>query len=424
MTLFGIVDAGISNYTNKSTLIVNPLTAMNNPLAYWGVPGSAKKSWTGMTTSGTSSSQLGFRGVEDLGGGLSASFWLEAAIRNDDGTVGVTAFNRRSTVSLAGGFGEIRLGRDYKPTFSNNSAFDPFGTVGVGTNLIQKAAGGFGGGTRTEQVGLAAPTVIQFAGDLDNVRTSNAIGYFLPGNLGGFYGNVQYAFHEKPKYDNGTFTPAGGDTRSGRYWGGRFGYANGPLNVAVAYGEQNSSSAFHPGFDNNVKTFNAGASYDLGVVKLFGEYARLKSKAEYSNVALTDAFTTTNRKLDGYHIGLTAPVGAGVIKASYGQVKTKQSLSHYGLQPALNLNALWAQALNPTPDEKAQQIAVGYVHNLSKRTALYGTVAYIKNKNGAGYSVGAIAAAAQGGNWIGGAVPNVYQPKTSIGYDIGIRHSF
>jgi len=403
VTLFGVVDAGISSYSNKSNLVVNSWEALVDPWAYYGMPGSVKKSWRGMSVSGTTSSQLGFRGVEDLGGGLAASFWLEAPIRNDDGTTGVSTFSRRSTISLSGGFGEIRLGRDYKPTFTNNTAFDPFGTVGVGANLIQKAAG-------------AQASVSAHAFEADNVRASNSVGYFLPKDLGGFYGNVQYAFHEKAKYRDGSLTPLGGDTRSGRYWGGRFGYANGPLNVAVAYGEQNAASDFHAGTDRLVKTFNAGATYDFGVVKLFGEYARIKSNTEYSSVNPLETFSVTNRKLDGYHIGLTAPVGAGVVKASYGRVKLKPSVRHYGLYVP-SWEEYLASAFADQGDPKADQFAVGYVHNLSKRTALYGTVAYIRNKNGADYSVGAI----PGGHWIGDAA---YRPKTSIGYDFGIRHAF
>jgi len=403
VTLFGVVDAGISSYSNKSQLATDPFVLATDPFAYLLQADSAKKSWTGMTVGNESSSRLGFRGIEDLGGGLAASFWLESSIRNDDASYALN-FNRRATVSLSGAFGEIRLGRDYKPTFSNNSVFDPFGTVGVGTNLIQKAAG-------------ASPTASLHAFESDNVRASNSVGYFLPRNLGGFYGNVMYAFHEKAKYSDGTFTPANGDTRSGRYWGGRFGYANGPLDVAVAYGEQNVESDYYGGFDRTVKTFNVGASYDFGAVKLMGEYARVKSDGEYTNVSPLDTLSVSNRRLNGYHIGLTAPVGAGVIKASYGRVTLKPSVRYYGLQPMPSLEDYWAQALADQGNPKADQIAVGYVHNLSKRTALYGTVAYIKNKNRADYAVGGIS----GGNWAGG---DAYRPKTSIGYDIGLRHAF
>lgn len=75
---------------------------------------------TEMATGGLSSSRLGLRGTEDLGGGLYGSFWLEAPIRNDDGTEGLSTFSRRSVVSLGGSFGEIRLGRDNTPVHLNH----------------------------------------------------------------------------------------------------------------------------------------------------------------------------------------------------------------------------------------------------------------------------------------------------------------
>src|SRR5205085_4846578 len=121
VALFGIVDAAARHVSNR---------------------GPAGGSVTRLHNSGESSSRLGFRGTEDLGGGMSGSFWLEAGLNNDDGTgqtlstnnqfaapasfaagggeAGRNArasngtglvFNRRATVSLAGGLGEIRLGR-------------------------------------------------------------------------------------------------------------------------------------------------------------------------------------------------------------------------------------------------------------------------------------------------------------------------
>src|ERR1700709_838020 len=63
---------------------------------------------------GLSTSRLGFRGAEDLGGGLSAGFWLEASVAGDSGATNTQRFfHRRSTVSLSSAsWGEIRLGRD------------------------------------------------------------------------------------------------------------------------------------------------------------------------------------------------------------------------------------------------------------------------------------------------------------------------
>ena len=232
VTLFGIVDAGIS-YTDAKTNLATG--------------GSSKQSQYGMTNSGYNSSRLGFRGTEDLGGGLAAGFWLEAPLGNDSGSISNSNFfNRRSTVSLSGGFGEIRLGRDYTPTFWNDTTFDPFGTNGVGTNVINAAKGG------ANILGTSGVS------DIASTRASNSVGYFLPPNLGGFYGQVMYSFDENISNNTGF------NSQQGRYAGGRIGYANGPLDVAVAYGQTKAVDT--AAAETTVKTFNLGASYDLGVV--------------------------------------------------------------------------------------------------------------------------------------------------------------
>ena len=408
VTLFGVVDASISSVSNKSELYVaNPFALINNPFAYAYVPGSLKTSKTGLNNSAYNSSRIGFRGTEDLGGGLAASFWLEGALGNDDGTAGGNTlygaqsaystgasglFNRRSTVSLSGGFGEVRLGRDYKPTFWNFTVFDPFGTNGSGTALIQKAAGL----------------------ESSNVRASNTVGYFLPPNLGGFYGQLQYGFHEQLKADNGLQSSLNNNSRGGRYVGGRFGYANGPLDVAVAYGVQNNTSDFLAGTDTNAKNLNVGASYDFGVVKLFGQVASIKRKVEFSGS--NEPIFNPSTKMTGYLLGVTVPVGAGLIRASYGQVKTKVD------QQAVLFPDLFTTGYEAP---KANQLALGYVHNLSKRTALYATGTYVRNKNGAGFTAGSgniDAPFAASYTALGQA--GVYRAKTSIGYDFGIRHAF
>jgi len=386
VTLFGVVDASISGYSNSSRDVRNGF--LNR--------GSVKTSSRQLANGGYNSSRLGFRGTEDLGGGLSASFWLEAPISNDDGQQGVATFNRRSTVSLSGPFGEVRLGRDYTPTFWNDTVFDPFGTNGVGTNLISTANTSFGA------FGTPAATVGSFAngGKSNYDRASNTIGYFLPPNLGGFYGQLMYGFSEKTKYSPGIATPDILNTqRQGRYVGGRFGYANGPLDVAVAYGSSTVGDDFYAGITSKVNTFNLGASYDFGPVKLFGEYSKAKNKLDSDNQRFTFSNVNSNSvDLTGYLLGVTVPVGVGLIRASYSAVK-------------LDLNQPFA--FNQR-DPKANKLALGYVHNLSKRTALYATVARISNKNGLALTTG-------GPNFIAN---NTFTPKTSTGYDFGIRHAF
>ncbi|MFT4193015.1 MAG: porin, partial [Comamonas sp.] len=61
---------------------------------------------------------------------------------------------------------------------------------------------------------------------------------------------------------------------------------------------------------------------------------------------------------------------------------------------------------------KADQLSVGYVHDLSKRTALYSTLSYLKNRGSARYSVASITNATTAAG------------DSSRGIDVGIRHSF
>lgn len=338
VTLFGIVDATVS---------------------YQRVSGGQKN--TVLTHSGYNSSRLGFRGTEDLGGGMSASFWLEGALSVDDGTAGGFNFKRRSTVSLAGNWGEVRLGRDYVPTFWNATVFDPFGTNGVGQNVAGKMKS-------ANFVGL----VDLSKADPLYVRSNNMVEYFLPPNLGGVYGQLSYAFAEQIKP---VTAPAKDD--AGRYLGGRVGYASGPFNVAVAYGRtEGQETVTSP----DVRDWNLGGQWDFGVAKAMGYYDNSKY----------DAGALGSTTLKSWLIGGLVPVGAGEFRVSYGQSKFDNS------------------------GPKANQWALGYVHNLSKRTALYATYAQLKNKNGAALTI------VPGNGVLTSGVANA----STSGFDLGIRHSF
>jgi len=245
-------------------------------------------------------------------------------------------FNRRSTVSLNGGFGEVRLGRDYTPQFWNLTVFDPFGTNGVGT-------------TQTLNSSLGGPTTI---------RASNSIGYFLPGNLGGFYGQAQYYMGEN--------NSNAANKKDGNGLALRAGYANGPINAAIAFSE----TKFLTG---NIKAVNLGGQYDLGMAKIMAHYNQDKISGGNDG--------------KGFLIGGLIPVGAGEVRLAYSTYK----IDTVGADPRTN------------------KLALGYVHNLSKRTALYATYAHLTNKNGAAQA-------------LNGAVTGVN--SNSNGYDFGIRHSF
>jgi predicted porin len=342
VTLFGGLDVNLGNYRNGSDSV------------------------TKMNTSGLYSSRFGVRGVEDLGGGMNAQFWLEAGVNPDSGTgQGTTlnnqtaaagtgnaglVFNRRSTVALAGGFGEVRLGRDFTPGFRAVTEFDPFGTLGVAqlTNLASATAAG------------AAP--------MTALRASNGIAYLWnDGGFGavkpGFYAQAQYRLGENP-------SNAGATKNDGSGYGIRGGYAQGPLNVSASY----DASKIDAGVAGNKYTQgNLAASYDLGVAKLLAQYNQFKG-----NTGLTYKIV---------QIGAQIPVGAGYIPVSYNDLRSSGGTN-----------------------VKANQFGVGYVYNMSKRTSVYTNYASLSNKNGATFGVsGGLAGVAD---------------KRSSGIEFGVKHSF
>ena len=408
VTLFGVADSAISHYSVKSSFYNN--TGALPPLSVLAVP-EAKRSQTALSSGANASSRVGFRGTEDLGGGLAAGFWLESGITQDSGATALAAFSRRSTVSLSGGFGELRLGRDYVPSYWNESVFDPMGAVGVGENLIKSISGNI--------ATARGPGSASAASD-NAVRASNSIGYFLPRDLGGFYGQVMYALPENVKYSYLSDSPS----RRGRYYGGRFGYASGPLDVAVAYGQSTAADTLlisetgvvaGTRLAEKLRTINLGASYDFGVLKLMGELSQVKDKAETTTAPLSAGRLTfkDDDEYNGAMIGMTVPVGAGVLKASYARVKFKNGPG----SAAPTVLAL-------DRDASVNKLALGYVHNLSKRTALYATVARARIKNGQNNP--AIMAVGLGGPAFlstGSGVAGL-APRSATGYDFGLRHAF
>ena len=387
VTMFGVVDAGVSYYRATSRS--------------WGptLPRQVTQSQKALSNSGYNSSRFGFRGTEDLGGGLAASFWLEAPVANDTGASGIANFGRRSTVSLSGPFGELRLGRDYTASFWNDAVFDPFGVNGVGTNLIAVVNSNLAASRALATGGLLGGGLS--AGTDSYLRTSNAISYFLPSGLAGLYGQVQYAFHENVNVS----TAPGGASERGRYMGGRLGWTDGKADVALGYGESTLLST-SPGGEK-IKSLNIGGSYDFGVAKILGEWSRVRDVRDGTAALLT---RLTDR-YDGLVAGLNVPVGPGIVRASIARVNFR------------NGNGL------PGSDASVNKLALGYVHNLSKRTALYASVARIGIRNGHNnptvmgvtplvLSLPAILPQAAFVNADG------MEPRRSIGYDFGIRHAF
>lgn len=321
VTLFGVMDLGIARVSHGDT------------------------STTAMSYSGNSHTRFGMRGTEDLGGGLSAGFWLESTIAADTG-MAPGGFQRRSTVSLIGNWGELRLGRDMAATNLNPSWFDPFGGTGIGQ-----------------------PTAYSMLGS--PIRVSNALTYLLPRQLGGWYGQAQVALGEEP-------AGSGNATNNNHYAGARLGYADQALNVAGSIGRRHTGTAVAPA---QIKAANLAVSYSFGAVTPMAFWARE-----------TD---TRGARIDALLIGATLRQGAGEWRAAYSRYNRADSANDWS------------------------KLALGYVHHLSKRTAVYGTYALISNRGASAQQVSSTGLP----NWPAAPLPAQVGANAN-GIEFGIRHNF
>jgi len=295
---------------------------------------NADQHQTQVANDGTTPSRLGFRGVEDIADGLLAGFHLESTVIPDTGSSAARFWNRRSTVSLYTRYGEIRLGRDVTPTWLPFVVSDVFSVAGIGD------------GSRTYKALGGADT---------RVFSDNLVQYLLPKNPWGIYGTIAAA-------------PSEG-LAGRRYTAFRLGYAGGPVDFSVAYGETSTATGLY-------KLAIAAGTYDAIFAKFYG----VAQKSEL--LKAVNVHTV---------LGVAVPVPGlgGTFKASYARVDGQGDLD--------------------TAD--AEQYAVGFVYDLSKRTALYATASRIENKGAATFAIpGGPAGLAGGGS--------------STGYEAGVRHSF
>ena len=334
VTFFGVADASARSVSNEGT--------------------SAAKS---LISGGNSTSRIGFRGIEDLGDGLSAGFHLEAGTLLDTGSSVSTTqfFDRRSTVSLMSRtLGEVRAGRDFVPSYVSWTRFDPFSYVGVaGSNNMISATPL---GPIRSTFGSAGNTT---------VRANNSIQYLLPGDLAGIDGGVLVASGEGA-------VPGSGNHK---VMGARLGYSTGAFFVTGAFTRTENSLTVSDKFNDTV----VGASYDFGLVKVSGAWRR---------------FSFGSPRQSNLLVAAVVPIGLGELKVSYVKADFDGKVGATDISTA-----------------DATQIGLGYVYNLSKRTALYATASRIANQGAAALSVpGGLSAPTPGGK--------------SRGYEAGLRHSF
>ncbi|TWI63534.1 putative porin [Pseudoduganella lurida] len=338
VTIYGIVDAGIVSERG-------------------GKLGNVTKLSSGVANA----SRIGFRGTEDLGGGLSAIFTLETGYKVDDGTLdntNNTLFNRQAFVGLRSNTaGTLTVGRQYTPWYNALAQVgDPFAA------------------------GLAGSAKNLFPANGINLRNSNAVVYQTP-LFNGFSGEVFYGFGEQS------------DSSAGRQVSAALSYTNGPLNARLAYNNRNNDTAtgIAPVVERGIGHNSLLAvNYDFNVAKAFFMYNQnkgLNSVAYPNGTAYTTAAIAASQDSRDGLVGVQIPVAGktGKVIVSYIYADDREFANR-----------------------DAKQWALGYTHDISKRTTAYVSYARIDNRNGASYTVGG----------------NTEVGTGDTAFNVGVRHSF
>jgi predicted porin len=265
----------------------------------------------------TGGSRIGFKGVEDLGGGMKAAFQLETGYCADSAAgapnfcTGSNNFmGRQAHGDLTGAFGALSAGRQYSLGFNNLATLDPFGTgfAGQVNNIV----------------------------DPSGIRLNNSVTYTTP-SFAGLTASGEIAFGEQT-----------GNWQANRETGGAVTYASGPAYVGFTYYAVDNAA----GSATARKNYLLGGTYDFGVVKVHA----LAQKS--TGVTSLDTFDLMG--------GVTVPLGGGNLMASYINHNDRYSLTN----------------------KDANQVGIGYLYPLSKRTSVYTAFARIRNENGAAFTVG------------------------------------
>jgi predicted porin len=244
--------------------------------------GSVKNTVAGVSTSttnlgsgGVSHDRWGFKGSEDLGGGLKANFNLEQGFTLDDGAhdTGSTGFNRYAWVGLSGGFGEIKFGK-------TATAYDDI--QGAADAVFDSAL---------------SPANYVFASTSYTWTPSNSIMYVTPA-MGPFGAELSYALDEKST----------GTTANPAVTSFNVTYGAGPIAASIGYQVEKL-------YNTNVekKLTRVNGSYDLGVAKLMASYGKVSN----GNGTGDDS---------DFQIGADVPLSAAAtVSGSYAQ-STKEAM--------------------------------------------------------------------------------------------------
>ncbi|MGM9514498.1 porin [Roseateles sp. DB2] len=185
---------------------------------------------TSVTSGGMNTSRWGLRGSEDLGGGLSAVFNLEAEVGMDTGAAASNYWGRQANVGLQGAFGRVVAGRSYTTAYDFLLPFDPMGYA----PFYSWATSAGAAGTRKDGMITGAPNLIKYEGRFGPVKL-------------------------------GATVAAGEGASTGRYAALGAVYEADGLGAVLVMDQRDQQT----GATSKEQTVHLGLSYDMKPVKLF-----------------------------------------------------------------------------------------------------------------------------------------------------------
>ncbi|MEY8876261.1 MAG: porin [Leptothrix sp. (in: b-proteobacteria)] len=311
---------------------------------------------------GTLPSRLGFRGTEDLGAGLRATFTLEQGFAPNDGTMGQGGriFGRQAHVGLAGSWGAVTLGRQYTMLFWSLLDTDVLGPSVYGLGSLDSY--------------------------IPNARVDSSIAYrgtFSGLTVGATYSLGRDAVNAGPS-PAGTNCPGQSSTDASacREWSALLKFDQPSWGAAFAADEFHGGTGAFAGLTSSAKTDRRvvlNGYYKTGDLKLAGGVINRKNDG-----------SATTPKSQMLYVGAT-----------------------YQATPVLALDAEYARLKFSDSANKAALLALRGTYSLSKRTAVYAMVGQIGNDGTLALSV---SSGAPGSNPVAGASQHAVA--------VGVRHSF
>ena len=384
VTVYGLIDYGYQS-ANQRTVTGNTGAITN-------------QNTSGIQGSGESTSRIGFRGNEDLGGGASAFFTVEAALNLDQGGIlnsGATG-NRQTFVGLGKkGIGRASLGIQYTPVHEAVSATSAGGANNQNGDVIYDRTGGYGAasGQVVAGTGVGLNSVSGMSSNTSyTVRSTNAL-VLKSENIAGFTAKAMLVQGGKDSstqaqtIDNSGFGLGADYTWKKLYLTAAYQSFTNTTLAGGIFTVGYNGAGITPGINSkDNQQFYAG-TYDFGILKLFGQYV---------NRNVTSYTTSANYvKRSAQQVGVRAPITPAVqVWASAGT------------------GSINAGGTTLTPS-KFNGWQLGSDYNLSKRTnlyAIYGQTATSNNFMATAYGTNA-------------ATTNKNSYNASS-YALGVRHTF